>query len=70
MSLMSWGRGCCTKPTPSEYYGGYNLASVKLGREGRWGDISGNGQRMPCIMCAAAEGWAGAAWGHTDREDS
>lgn len=48
VSLMSWGRGCCTQPTPWEYCDASSSASVELGTVGRWeASLTGQGVLHP-----------------------
>lgn len=54
VSLMSWGRGCCTQPW--EYCGASSAASVELGAVGRW-EASVTGQGVPQSVCCHW-GWA------------
>lgn len=61
VSLMSWGRGCCTQPTPWECCSAPSSASVELGTAGRWeAPVTGQGV-LHTVCChwgwAEQQGW-------------
>lgn len=61
---MSWGRGCCTQPTPWEYCGASSSASVELGTVGRWeASLTGQGELHPHLVLSLRVGRA--VWGGT-----
>lgn len=67
MSLMSWGRGCCTKPRPPEYYGAAVWPVWNWEKRGGGGRQCERGKTELCIITAVTEGWAGAVWERTVR---